>query len=179
MLKANNADTPHLSELCLALGRLLVASGEMEARLRSATADLLVPSDDGDFIFEGQAVSWLRDSVGTYLRTMHAPGPKADHAKSLLQDAQDASRLRNLMVHGHWSKECDMPDWVVTSCGPRPGPAAAEPDDRIFHVSSSSRKNPVHMRAHQMVAVRDVEAVADSMLTLAVEIPSALSTLRN
>lgn len=151
----------------------------MEARLRSAAAGLLVPSDDGDFVFEGQPVSWLIDSVGTHLRTISAPGPKADHAASLLKEAKGVSTLRNLMVHGHWSKECEMPDWVVTPCGPRPGPTAADPDDRIFHVGRSKKNTPVHVRDHQKVAVRDVEAVAEKMLMLAVEIPSALSSLRS
>jgi hypothetical protein len=167
-MTATDAPTYGFDELYPALGRLVVASAGMESRLRFVVSEL-AGSDAGWIIFEGQSVEWLVQNgiavLGQLEHSKRWPQENSDRIRDALRTALDASRLRNLMVHGEWRTDCL--DWE--ECAPRP--SSGPPDHRIFHVCRSRYRKGLEER---QVAVCDVEALADKMWSLELELRQSM-----
>ncbi|MFH9215923.1 hypothetical protein [Streptomyces globisporus] len=155
-------------ELYPALGMLVVASADMESRLRYVVSEL-AGADPGWIIFEGQSVEWLVQNGKAVLRELEAarrwPQENSDRIRDAFRSALEANRLRNVMVHGEWRTDCL--DWE--KCMPRPSSGAV--DLRIFHVCRSRYRKGFEER---QFAVSDVEALADKMWSLERELKQSL-----
>ncbi|MFJ8138844.1 hypothetical protein [Streptomyces sp. NPDC096013] len=156
-------------DLYPALGQLVVASADMESRLRYVVSELAGNDDAGWIVFEGQSVEWLVSNgialLGQLEEMRRWPTANSQRIRSALLAAQEVNRLRNLMVHGEWRAECVLPG---EGCVGRPG--GSPPDHRVFHVCRSRYRKGFEER---QFAVIDVETIASKMWDLETELREA------
>ncbi|MEU9225873.1 hypothetical protein AB0D40_16070 [Streptomyces massasporeus] len=167
-MTATDGLTYGFDELYPALGMLVVASADMESRLRYVVSEL-AGGDTVWIIFEGQSVECLVQNgiavLGQLEPAKRWPQENSDRIRDALRTALDANRLRNLMVHGDWRTDCV--DWETCVARPSSGPA----DHRIFHVCRSRYRKGFEER---QVAVCDVEALAEKMWSLERELRESM-----
>ncbi|MFC4056663.1 hypothetical protein ACFOY4_43850 [Actinomadura syzygii] len=153
-------------DLYSSLGKLVVASADMESRLRYVVSELAGDDDAGWIVFEGQSVEWLVTNglavLGQLEEMRRWPGGNSTRIRSALLEAQNANRLRNLMVHGTWRDECILRD---EGCVPRPATAPLE--GRVYHVCRSRYRKGLEER---QFAISDIDALAEKMWTLEQEL---------
>lgn len=140
------------------LGKLVTESASMEISLRYVVSWLSGNDDAGWIIFEGQSIDWLV-SNGLAMVSELKPPPSLPSAnmkriQKVFNDAQQAYRLRNTMVHGEWLLDCLMKEDCVKR------PSTSPPDNRIFHVCRSRYRKGIE--EHQ-VAIIDVELLSQRM----------------
>ncbi|MEU1861788.1 hypothetical protein [Streptomyces gardneri] len=163
-------DSYGFDDLYPALGMLVVASADMESRLRYVVSELAGHDDAGWIVFEGQSVDWLVSNGLAVLGQLGAmqrwPADNSERIKAVLLDAQDANRQRNLMVHGEWRSDCIMRE---EGCVGRP--SASPADHRLFHVCRSRYRKGFEER---QIAISDVEALAQRIWTIELELRRAM-----
>lgn len=168
-MTATDAPMYGFDDLYPALGMLVVASADMESRLRYIVSELAGGHSGGWIVFEGQSVEWLVQNGMAILGQLEAakqwPQENSDRIRDALRAALEANRVRNLMVHGEWRTDCL--DWEECAARPSSGPA----DHRIFHVFRSRYRKGFEER---QIAVCDVEALADKMWSLERELRQAM-----
>ncbi|MEV7347134.1 hypothetical protein [Streptomyces sp. NPDC093544] len=156
-------------DLYLALGQLVVASADMESRLRYVVAELAGKDDAGWIVFEGQSVEWLVSNgiavLGQIEEMRRWPAVNSQRIRVALLATQEVNRLRNLMVHGEWRAACFL---LGEGCVGRPD--SSPPDHRVFHVCRSRYRKGFEER---QFAVVDVEALANKMWDLETELREA------
>ncbi|MFD9926052.1 hypothetical protein ACFWZK_07775 [[Kitasatospora] papulosa] len=168
-MTATDVPTYGHEELYPALGMLVVASADMESRLRYVVSELAGGDDAGWIIFEGQSVEWLVQNGKAALGQLEAmkrwPQANSDRIREALQSTLEANRLRNVMIHGQWRTDCI--DWEECTVRPFNGPV----DHRIFHVCRSRYRKGFEER---QLAISDVEALANKMWFLERELKQSL-----
>lgn len=148
-----------------ALGKLVISSGQMESSLRDLVSWLAGNDEAGWIIFEGQSVEWLAANGQAVLERhpeLTALPHQMEWIKQLISDAQSANRSRNLMVHGEWHKVCPGPKGCAS-------PSSSGMNSPVFHVMRSRWRRD---SGHHHVAVSEIEALANRMTVLAVDLRS-------
>ncbi|MGW5451571.1 hypothetical protein [Nocardia sp. NPDC003979] len=154
-------------ELYTALGMLVVRSSALECELRHLVS-WFANSPETDILFDGQSVDWLISSGRAILG--EAEGLRSFDLQevarfdSALVAARELFRVRNLYVHGDWSKKSYLDGCTLR---PRNSPE----DSRIFYVVRSRLRKGLE---EYQAAIVDIENLADKMHGLAVEIDDAV-----
>ncbi|MFI0226102.1 hypothetical protein [Streptomyces lydicus] len=160
--------TSDLDDLYRALGQLVVATAEMEMRLRDVVGQLAGDDDAGWIIFEGQSVEWLISNgkavLGEHSDMRRWPTENTARITEALNTTQEVARLRNFLVHGFWRRGC------LGGCECLPRPARSEADHRVFHVHRSRHRKGYDSR---LVAVADVITLATKARTVTTELRAA------
>jgi hypothetical protein len=143
-------------DLYSAIGRVVLASGELENRVRNLLSDFLI-ADEAWILFEGQDLGWLTDSCMAIMSeevSNYYSSAGADQLRGLLREVHPLREMRNTVVHGLWREDCILDG---DGCKPRPFGGLDE-EDRTFHVIRSRRRK---VNSDQRWSIDDVEKLAD------------------
>ncbi|MFE0146144.1 hypothetical protein ACFWY5_03325 [Nonomuraea sp. NPDC059007] len=159
--------------LFLAIGRVSIASAELETELRSFLEELFGWCHPSVLLLEGQNFEWLTGHIRLLLN-WHANDPEAgrfgyspirEHILAALDLMGPLREQRNLVVHGVWRTReyCELkpgrgepPDGCIGR------PFGGNDDDETFHLVRS-RQRPKAFPPNQHWAITDVFNLASQL----------------